>query len=224
MVSAIVVAAGRGKRLKSKISKALIRLNNKPLFIYSLEKFNSISLIGEIIVVGQKKDLTAIKSAIKKYRLNKVKSVIVGGNERYNSVRNGIKELNVNSRLVLIHDAARPFITDDVIVSVINAAKKYGAAIVGVPIKPTIKKATKENFVKNTIPREDIWEIQTPQVFRKDIILKAYNKLCDKCITDDSMLVERLGVRVKVVNGLYSNIKITSPEDLIIARAILKNV
>ncbi|MDP3732828.1 MAG: 2-C-methyl-D-erythritol 4-phosphate cytidylyltransferase [Candidatus Omnitrophota bacterium] len=230
-VTAIVLAAGKGLRLKSKISKPLIKINSKPLIIYSLNVLGKHPYIKDIIVVANPENLEDIGNAIKLFRIDKIKGVVLGGEERQASVANGLRAMDNHTDLVLIHDAARTFIDKDTVSSVIKTAKSSGAAIVGVPVKATIKEVTSyqlpvtsKYIVKKTLDRSKLWEIQTPQVFNKSLILKAYDKFGDIDVTDDAMLVEKLGVKVSVVLGTYNNIKITTPEDLIVAQAIAKKL
>lgn len=230
-LEAIVVCAGSGKRLKSKISKPLVDLLGKPILIRTLKKIELIPPIRKIILVVRENDFVLIKRIIKKSGIKKIKDIVIGGKERFDSVRAGLNCLSKNCDLVLVHDGVRPFVDKRTVVKCIKTANQFGAAIVGVPVKPTIKeikskneKGKEEFLVDKTLDRKKIWEIQTPQIFKKNIILKAYKKSFDKNITDDSALVEKLGVKVRIVKGQYSNIKITTPEDLIIAKAILKNV
>ena len=223
-VSAIVLAAGRGRRLKSRLSKPLARINAKPILIYSLEVLSRQSGIREIIVVANKNNLRAITTLVKKYRIPKVAAVILGGSRRQDSVANGLKCLDKNTDLVLIHDAARPFIKRCLVSRLIKEAGRHGAAIAGVRVKSTIKQAGIRNFlVEKTVSRQGLWEIQTPEVFRRDLILEAYRRFGSQDVTDDAMLVEKLrGSKVKIVEGSCRNIKITTPEDLRIAAAICK--
>ncbi len=223
MLSAIVVAAGRSKRFKGKISKVLAQINNKPVIYYSLAVLNRHRDIGEIIVVASLKNIKAIKEIIRKYKINKVKKIILGGKERKDSVSLGLRSLSREAKDVLIHDGARPFIDNKIISLVIAAAKASGAAVAGVKVKPTIKRSDKGLWVKETLERENLWEIQTPQVFSKKIILKAYNNLRSAKATDDAMLVEKIGIKVKIAPGSYNNIKITTPEDLSVSGVIFKN-
>jgi len=178
-------------------------------------------------VVNAQNSEEIIKS-IKRYRISKVARVVFGGRRRQDSVGNGLKVLGYGSELVLIHDSARPFIDRRMIQETIRKAEKCGAAIVGVPVKATIKKVTKTlrgcYRVKETIDRSNLWEIQTPQVFEKDLILKAYKKFGNIDVTDDAMLAEKLGAKVSVVFGSYDNIKITTPQDLVTAQAIAKKI
>ncbi|MFA5155802.1 MAG: 2-C-methyl-D-erythritol 4-phosphate cytidylyltransferase [Candidatus Omnitrophota bacterium] len=230
MVSAIVVAAGKGKRLKSRIPKPLIKLGSKPLIIYSLQALSRNRAVKEIIVVANPLNVKAIANAIKKYRIKKISSVVLGGRRRQDSVYNGLRKTSPAASLVLVHDAARPFINRAVISASLKQAASCAAAIAAVPVKATIKQVTGYRsqgtgkiFVKKTIDRRDIWEIQTPQVFKKELLLKAFRKFGKADVTDEAMLVEKTGNKVAVVLGTYSNIKVTGPEDLIIAEAIIKN-
>ncbi len=228
-VTAIVLAAGKGLRLKSKISKPLIKIGSKPLVIYSLNTLSRHPYIKDIVVVGNRRNLQDIRNKIKQYRISKIKDVVLGGRLRQISVFNGLRATDKQTDMVLIHDAVRPFIDKDTVSSVIKTAKSSGAAIAGVPVKATIKEVIGyrlsvigELVVKKTLDRSKLWEIQTPQVFKKDLILKAYKKFANIGVTDDAMLVEKLGAKVSVVLGTYKNIKITTPEDLIVAQAIAK--
>lgn len=223
MLSAIVVAAGRSNRFKGKVSKVLTKIDSKPVIYYSLSALSRHQNIDEIIVVASPSNVKAITGIIRRYKINKVKKIVLGGKERKDSVLQGLKSLGEDTSHVLIHDGARPFINNNIISSVIAAAKISGAAVSGVPVKPTIKRVDSSLWVKETVDREGLWEIQTPQVFLKDVILKAYKGSGRAKVTDDAMLVEQSGVKVKLVLGSYINIKITTPEDLIISEAILNN-
>lgn len=227
-VSAIVLAAGSGTRLKSKIPKALVCISAQPIISYSLITLQRHPYVKDIVVVGNVSNKEKIKRLIKHCRLDKVRQIVIGGRRRQDSVFNGIRALDERTDLVLIHDAARPFVDRQSISAVIARAEKSGAAIVGVPVKATIKKVAsrqspvaRQFFVEETLDRSNLWEIQTPQVFKKGLILKAYKKFGRTDVTDDAMLLEKLKVKVSVVLGSYSNIKITTPEDLVIAEALL---
>jgi 2-C-methyl-D-erythritol 4-phosphate cytidylyltransferase len=239
-LTAIVLAAGKGLRFRSQIPKTLVKINSKPLIIYSLEALSRHPSVKEIIIVvnaGNKKDIV---SKIKRYRIKKISRVVEGGKRRQDSVQSGLRAMDSRTDSVLIHDGVRPFIDKKILTQVVKAGQDYGAAIVGVPVKATIKAVHSPQspptprlrragivhsiFVEETLKRNNLWEIQTPQVFRKGLILEAYKKFGDLEVTDDAMLVERLGRRVCVVPGSYSNIKITTPEDLVLAEAIAKNI
>lgn len=223
MLSAIVVAAGRSKRFKGKTAKVLANINNKPVIYYPLFALNRHRDIGEIIVVANSANIKAIGEIVRRYKINKVKKIILGGKERKDSVFLGLRSLSEKTKDVLIHDGARPFIDSKIISLVIAAAKASGAAVAGVKVKPTIKKSDSGLWVKETLERENLWEIQTPQVFSKKIILKAYKNSGRAKATDDAMLIEKIGIKVKIAPGSYSNIKITTPEDLLVSEAIFRN-
>lgn len=230
MVTAIVLAAGRGIRFKSGACKLLAKINSKPLISYCLKTLNNCPSIKDIVLVVSARNQRQITSAVKKYRINKLSSIVRGGKRRQDSVSCGLKAIRQDADLVLIHDAARPFVDKKIISSVISEAGKSGAAIVGVPVKDTIKTVKLSNcqtdkyklVAKRTINRDNLWEAQTPQVFRRDLILRAYRKFGHIDVTDDAALVEKLGAKVIMVMGSDHNIKITTSEDLAIAEAILK--
>lgn len=217
MVSAIILAAGAGKRLDSAVSKALVKISGKPLIVYSLEVFNRHPGIDEIIVVTNTGNKKAIEQVTKKF--HKVNSVTLGGKRRQDSVVSGLKKISEKSRIVLIHDCARPFIEEKLVSSLISAAKKNLAVVPGVPVKATIK-SVKGGKIEKTLNRAALWEIQTPQVFEKELILRAYKKFSGTSVTDDATLVEKMGKPVKIIPGSYKNIKITTAEDILIAEAL----
>lgn len=220
--SAIIVAAGKGKRFAGSVPKPLAKVNAHPVIYYSLKTISRSPKVREIILVVNAGIKEGVTRVVKKYRIPKVSALVIGGRRRQDSVYNGLKAVGRRADLVLIHDGARPFVSDDVISAVIKEAARYGAAIVGVPVKSTIKKVTGNRSVEKTLDRSNLWEIQTPQVFKKDLLLRAYKKFGNTDVTDDAALVEKLGSRVKVVMGAYSNIKITTSEDLAQAGQIAK--
>lgn len=222
MVSAILLAAGLSRRLNLSVSKPLIKIGKQPILIYSLKQLNRHPDIGEIIVVVNARNKAAITRSIKPYRFKKIKPLVLGGTRRQDSVYNGLKAIDKNSRWVLIHDSARPFIEFNAITEVIKQAKKYNAAILGVRPKATIKLSDTFNMVSKTLDRDKLWEIQTPQVFRKKLLLKAYSKYAKENFTDDAGLIEKLGAKVKLVLGSYANMKVTTGEDLLLAALIIK--
>ncbi|MGD9014595.1 MAG: 2-C-methyl-D-erythritol 4-phosphate cytidylyltransferase [Candidatus Omnitrophota bacterium] len=222
-VSAVVPAAGSGLRLGEPIPKPLVSLDKKPIFIHTLKALSQHPEIKEIIMVVSQAARGTIERHLKKYGIKKVKQLVIGGVRRRDSVQNGLRCISRKADMVLVHDAVRPFIEINMISRLIKQAARSGAAILGVPIKSTLKKITANKRVIRTLKREHFYEIQTPQVFKRDLLIRAYGKFPNVSAVDDSSLIERLGNRVVVVLGSYSNIKITTPEDLIFARAILKN-
>ncbi|SHJ89949.1 2-C-methyl-D-erythritol 4-phosphate cytidylyltransferase [Paramaledivibacter caminithermalis] len=224
MNTAIILAAGKGTRMKAQLNKQYLLLKGKPIIIHTLEVFERSPLIDEIILVINKNDVELCKkNVLKKYRLRKVTKIINGGKERQASVLNGLSQINPKSQIVLIHDGARPLVTEEIIKSCIEGAKEYGAVSAGVPIKDTVKIIKEDGFVNFTPKRKDVWITQTPQAFKTEIIKNAHRFAATEDIlgTDDAMLVEQMGVKVKMVVGDYENLKITTPEDLITAEAIL---
>lgn len=226
---AIVLAAGRGKRMQSDVAKQYLLVRNKPILYYSLKAFQD-SSVDEIILVTTESEIAYCKDEIvEKYAFSKVSQIVAGGKERYHSVHNGLKACK-DVDIVLIHDGARPFVDDAIIARNINMVKEYGACVTGMPVKDTIKIADAEGFVQETPRRDLIWAIQTPQTFRYDLIRNAYDTFINNeevnCksynVTDDAMVAELFGgLKVKLVEGSYNNVKITTPEDMVLAEAIL---
>ncbi|MBU2540631.1 MAG: 2-C-methyl-D-erythritol 4-phosphate cytidylyltransferase [Candidatus Omnitrophica bacterium] len=225
-VIAIVAAGGKGQRLGSRLAKTFVLINKRPILFFALSSLTQHPLINEIILVTSRKTLFAAKRLVEKYRFKKVKHIVVGGRTRKASVSNGLKKIRGDKHtFVLIHDAARPFLNRSLINRVVNEAFRYNASICAVPAKCTIKSLKRSNkhlFIKNTLDRSLLCEVQTPQVFRLDLLKRAFSKGAHQDATDDAALVERLKVKVGVVNGSYSNIKITTCDDLLFARAIAK--
>jgi 2-C-methyl-D-erythritol 4-phosphate cytidylyltransferase/2-C-methyl-D-erythritol 2,4-cyclodiphosphate synthase len=223
---AIISAGGAGKRLKAYVAKQYLLLNRVPILVHTLKIFQKLKAIDDIILVLPPDDLVSVRQElIDKYELTKVTSIVAGGKERQDSVRNGLAAIDGKCELILVHDAVRPFVTEKVIRQVAAAAKATGAASAGVKAKDTIKETEKDNTVAATIPRHNLWLTQTPQAFKLDILKKAYKKAYDEKFygTDDASLVERMGIKVKMIAGSYDNIKITTPEDLVMAKAFIKS-
>ncbi len=222
-VAAIVPAAGRGRRIKSRTPKPYIKISGRPILVHTLNVLSKSKYIDEIVVaVDRNKKSFAEKEIIKKYKIGKTK-VVEGGRERKDSVFNALKALGADIDYVVVHDCARPFLTDKIIKDSLDGARRFGASVVGVPVKPTLKIVTPGGRVRRTPDRRNFWEAQTPQVFRKNILEKGYRKLRRGVnITDDSMIAESAGIRPKMVMGSYDNIKITTNEDLKLAEILLK--
>ena len=224
MISAIILAGGKGKRMNSKVSKQFIEIKGKPIIYYTIKKFNENKNIDNIVVVLPKDEVDYFKeNVLKKYTL-KVDKIVIGGAERQDSVYNGLKSLEQDSvDIVLIHDGARPFISDRIIEEGINYAAVYGASAPGVMPKDTIKIKNEEGFSINTPKRETLMAIQTPQVFKFNEILKCHEKIKEDkiLVTDDTMVVEQYGYNVYLYEGEYTNIKITTPEDLILGEKLI---
>ena len=224
MNSLVIVSAGKGSRMKSDLNKQFLKIGNKEVIAHTIDKFYNNENIDEIIIVIREDEKEFFQeNIINKYGYKNIK-IAFGGKERQDSVYNGLKEVDEKSKIVLIHDGARPFLTNEIIKKSIECAKEYNCAIVGVPVKDTIKIVNEKNDVCDTPNRSTLWSIQTTQVFNYSLIMKAHKKAKDDEYygTDDSMLMEYLGYNVKVVEGSYNNIKITTPEDLKIAEEILR--
>ncbi len=224
-ITAIVLAAGQGKRMGTSVQKQYLLIEDKPVLYYSLKCFEDSVIDDVILVVGRDEIEYCKNNIVDMYNLKKVSKIIAGGKERYNSVYNGLRATK-DTDYVMIHDGARPFINTDIVNRSIEAVMEYGACTVGMPVKDTIKIVDEDSFGKDTPNRKYVWQIQTPQSFRYELILDAYTKMLsanDDDITDDTMVVERYKAnKIKVIEGDYTNIKITTIEDLKIAEKFLK--
>lgn len=213
----IIVAGGKGNRMGSGEVKQFINLNNKPILAHTIDKFEENKNINDIIIVIGKDQKEYCKSnIIQRYKYKKVVALIEGGQERQDSVYNGLKSVNKNTDIVLIHDGVRPFIEQREIDTIIYTAVKKHACVLAVPVKDTIKLVNKDGIIESTLERNKLWAMQTPQVFKYDILMNAYLNAYNNNLlaTDDASLVEELGEKVQVVEGNYKNIKITTKEDL----------
>ncbi|MDI3481024.1 MAG: 2-C-methyl-D-erythritol 4-phosphate cytidylyltransferase [Tepidanaerobacteraceae bacterium] len=222
-VGAIIAAGGRGKRMNAGLPKQFLAIKGHPILYYTLSTFESIGQIKEIVLVVGKDDLRfAQKEIVERYRFKKVR-ITEGGAERQDSVYNGLRELSPQTDIVVIHDAVRPFITKSIIEKSIHAAREYRAVGVAVPVKDTIKVVGSGNVIKNTPDRKSLWAMQTPQSFDYGLIMEAHEKARREGFygTDDTVLVERMGLPVRVIEGAYENIKITTPEDIVIAETLI---
>jgi 2-C-methyl-D-erythritol 4-phosphate cytidylyltransferase / 2-C-methyl-D-erythritol 2,4-cyclodiphosphate synthase len=223
---AIIPAGGSGKRLKTNSAKQYLLVAGLPVLVHTLKVFQRTAIIDEVILAVPEKDIDFVqKEIIKKYHLTKITSVVAGGAQRQDSVRNALAVINDDCDIVVVHDGVRPFVTEQMIGAVVAATKDHLAASIGVPAKDTIKETEDNGVVLKTVPRQNLWLTQTPQAFRLDTLKKAYNAAYSDNYygTDDASLVERIGIKVQMVTGAYDNIKITTPEDLITAEALLKN-
>lgn len=216
-VSAIIVAAGESRRMNG-IDKVLAPLGGKPVIAHVLKAFDGCKSIDNIVLVVNEKSLDACRKLAA--GLSKPVEVCAGGKRRQDSVAAGLKKLE-KCEWVVIHDGARPLVTVELIEVGLEAAKETGAAVAATPVTDTIKLAGNDRIVLETPPRRNLWAVQTPQVFRLDIITEAYKKAAEEA-TDDAALAERAGYRVKLYTGSYDNIKITNSGDLLVAEAIIK--
>ncbi|TET26854.1 MAG: 2-C-methyl-D-erythritol 4-phosphate cytidylyltransferase [Dehalococcoidia bacterium] len=218
-VGAIIAAAGRGERMGG-VDKMLALLGGKPVLARVIATFEGCKAIDQIVVVVSQENVEQAKKLIDEHKWSKVTEVCPGGELRQDSVAAGLKRLE-DCDWVVIHDGARPLVTADLIERGLKAAKEGGAAVAAVPVVDTIKIADDNQIVRQTLMRDWLWAAQTPQVFRFDIIAKAYPP-AEGEVTDDATLVERLGYQVKLYSGAYDNIKITTPDDLILAEVLYR--
>ena len=224
--TAIVLAAGQGKRMHSKVQKQFLEIQGYPVLYYSLRCFQESPLIQDIILVTGEESISYCKEEIvQKYGFTKVSAVIPGGKERYDSVYAGLCECR-DCEYVLIHDGARPFVTEEILKRGLQKVKETGACVIGMPSKDTVKLSDEEGYVKETPNRKCVWTIQTPQIFSYSLIREAHDSIRQKDmskITDDAMVVEQeTGAKVALAEGSYQNIKITTPEDMKTAEAFLE--
>ena len=231
--TAIVLAAGQGKRMGTKVQKQFLDLCGKPVLWYSLQAFETSAWVDEMILVTGEDLISYCKEEIvEKYGFRKVQAVVAGGTERYHSVYQGLQAISdVEQRIVFIHDGARPFLTEEMIERAYKETLEHGACVVGMPVKDTIKIADENGFIRETPKRSLVWQIQTPQVFDAELIVPAYRQVIEReqellakgvQITDDAMVVETMCAHpVKLVQGSYENMKLTTPEDLKVAEAFL---
>lgn len=224
-VTVILLAAGQGKRMNTDVAKQHIEIREKPVLYYSLKAFED-SDVDEIILVVREDEIEKCKKEyVDRYAFAKVKHIISGGKERYDSVYEGLKCAS-DCDYILIHDGARPLVTNDIINRVMSCVKEKKACITGMPSKDTVKVLNNNECVEETLDRNRVWMIQTPQAFSYHIIKKAYDerqKDLGKNITDDAMLLEMMGYPVYVVEGSYDNIKVTTPDDLILAEMFMNH-
>ena len=222
--TAVIVAAGKGKRMGTEISKQFLPLGGKEILVHTVQKFEKAKNIRDIILVTGADSLQDVQEMAQEYGWEKIVSIVAGGKERQDSVWNGLQQVAADTEIILIHDGVRPFVTEDILNISIETALEMGGCVAGVPAKDTIKVCDGENIAIATPDRNVLWQIQTPQTFRKERIVKAYEQAKEDGFvgTDDASFAEHCGYPVKVIMGSYRNIKITTKEDLIIGEAFLK--
>lgn len=218
---AIVLAAGKGKRMNSAVQKQYLLIKGRPVLYYSLKQFQECPFIDEVVLVTGKEEIDYCrKEIVERYGITKARKIVAGGAERYHSVYEGLKAAG-SCNCVYIHDGARPFLTQDILERAREGVRQYHACVVGMPVKDTIKISGEDGFADFTPSRNRVWMIQTPQVFDYPVIMEAYTELMkrgDSAVTDDAMVLETVtGRKVRLIPGSYENIKITTPEDLEIA-------
>lgn len=220
--SVIIPAAGFGERMGSTIGKQFLLLRGKPIIIHTIEQFQRADDIDEIIVVTREESFALLNAMIGGYDLSKVRPLVKGGERRQDSVANGLLSVDERCDIVLVHDAVRPFIAQKTISQVVGAARSFGASIVAVRSKDTIKQIGIDGRVEKTLDRSLLWNVQTPQAFQCSVLRDAFAFAVSRCadVTDDSSLVEQFGIAPVVIEGSYDNIKITTPDDLLIGELL----
>lgn len=223
-ICAVIVAAGSGKRMRAKENKVFLPLMGTAILMHTINVFQKCDMIDNIVLVTRECDIQLCEKLIKDYSISKIKCITAGGATRQESVCNGLSVTDEDTDIVVIHDGARALIENEHIISAIENALIYGAAAIGVKCKDTLKQIDKDGFIISTIDREFTYNIQTPQAFKRDLIINAHKFAIQSNFeaTDDCALAEHFGTKVKVIDGSYDNIKITTPDDLSIAENILR--
>ena len=225
-VVAIIPSAGKGKRMAHSVPKYFIRLEDKPVLAYTLEAFEKCPDVNQVLlVVRSGEEKYCLKEVVEKYQFRKVLKVVIGGERRQDSVYNGIKELDQDTDIVVVHDGVRPFVPPALISETIKLAMYVDGVVAALPVKDTIKEVTRDGLIKGTPNRDSLWFAQTPQTFKKRVLEEAFMRaFTDKFHgTDEASLVERMGGKVKIIEGSHENIKITTKEDLFYAELILRS-
>lgn len=223
-VTALIPAAGVGKRMGRHVAKQFLSLGDKPMLAHTLLVFQRSADVDEIIPILSQGDIAGcLKDIIERFHITKVKTLVVGGRERQDSVYNGMQKLGPDTEVVIVHDGVRPFVTQEMIRYTVAVAAKGGCVTVGVPLKDTVKEVNADGVVRRTLERGRLWAIQTPQAFPANMLRRAYDEAYKSGFysTDDAALAEHAGYEVRVIMGSYENIKITTPEDLVFAEEIL---
>ena len=223
-VGAIIPAAGRGKRIGASVPKQFLEIQGRPLLHHTLMVFASCKLIDYVVLVMPRADVDEMgEDWLNKYEI--VRKVVVGGEQRQDSVYNGFSSLEEGTDIVVVHDGVRPFTTPQMIIATVEAAQQHGAAITAIPVSDTVKQVA-DGFVKQTVSRDGLWRVQTPQAFQYGLLQQAFKKAKKDSyyVTDEGSLVEYLGERVKIVPGSELNIKITRKEDLVLGESLLSRI
>lgn len=225
MTDALIVAAGKGRRMGEKVKKQFIHLKGMPLLLYTLRAFEEFEDIGHIYLVLDEGDFHyCMEEIVEKYGIGKVYRLVPGGDRRQDSVWNGLQAMEGNCDIVIVHDGVRPFVSSDILKRLTAAMRSAQAVITAVPALDTVKRVDQGGNVVGTLQRDTLFHIQTPQGFRYDVIREAYRRAMGEGIQgpDDAYFVERMGIEVKIIEGSPLNIKVTTPEDITLARSILR--
>ncbi len=224
-VSVLMPCAGLGKRMGGRVNKPYIEVLGRPLLAYTLDIFQKHTSVAEIVLIARQDEVDFCRQEIvKRYGFTKVREVVAGGEERQDSVFLGLAHVDEKSKWIAVHDGVRPLLTERTLDCALEAVRERGAAVVGVPVKDTIKEVNGDLLIRGTPDRSRLWQVQTPQIFLRNVLVQAYSKAAELGWrgTDDASLVERLGIDVYMVRGDYDNIKVTTPEDLVFFEEIVK--
>ena len=225
-VCTLIPAAGKGSRMAHSVKKPYLKLAEQPILAHTIQRFEQNTAVDAIFIIVDEADFNECrKTVLEPYSFTKVQELVAGGETRQMSVYNGIRALSTDVDFVIVHDGVRPFVTDETIFACLTAADACGAAAAAMPVKDTIKVADANGFIVETPAREQLWAVQTPQVFRKSLLEEAHRTAQKRQLagTDDAALVEQLGFPVKLVKGSYANLKITTPVDLQVAETLLSD-
>ena len=224
-IAALIPAAGSGVRMGGHVAKPFLQLGGREILARTLDVFEHCAVIDEVWVIVAANHLPACRRGIiERYEFGKVQGLVAGGASRQESVWRGLQRVDASVDLVVIHDGVRPFLTETVLQATLGCAARHGAAVAAVPLRDTLKRVSEKGEVEATVPRKNLWRTQTPQAFRRHALIAAHRQARERGVraTDDAGLLESMGHPVKVVPGLESNIKITTPEDLILSESLLR--
>ena len=224
-IAALIPAAGSGVRMGGHVAKPFLQLGGREILARTLDVFEHCAVIDEVWVIVAANHLPACRRGIiERYEFGKVQGLVAGGASRQESVWRGLQRVDASVDLVVIHDGVRPFLTETALQATLGCAARHGAAVAAVPLRDTLKRVSEKGEVEATVPRKNLWRTQTPQAFRRHALIAAHRQARERGVraTDDAGLLESMGHPVKVVPGLESNIKITTPEDLILSESLLR--
>ena len=224
MNSGIIVAAGRSLRVGKNVDKAFLSLGSKPVLVYSLLAFERCPDIEEVILAVRRERIESARCIVQMFGCTKVRKIVAGGSRRHVSVTKGLAEVSDGATIVAVHDGARPCVTPELVSETIRAAKKYGSGVAAAKVTDTVKEAQQGMVISNTIDRQKLWMAQTPQAFKLDLLLKGLKAASRKrlTLTDEASAVELISDSVRLVSSNASNIKITTPDDLVLAAALMR--
>ncbi len=222
MTTAIIVAAGKSERMGANVDKAFLSLVNKPVVAWALLAFERCPDVDRIVLVVRKEQQLAAKAVAKMFGISKLDKVVPGGKTRTESVAAGFAACDADTRIVVVHDGARPLVKSELVSEVVQAAKKSPAVTVGRPMTDSVKRCEKGQTVTESVPREKLWAVQTPQAFQASAFRAALKALGKKSVTDDCEALELSGVAPKIVVSYLPNVKVTTPDDLLVASKLLK--